>query len=122
MTPTIDEILAKMNNAKYFSKLDLNQAFHQITLAEESRYITTFSTHIGLRRYKKLNYGVSAAPEIFQNEIRQALNGLQNVMNIADDIILYAEDEENHDKFLEALFREKSDSKQKEMYVQSEQD
>ena len=36
--------------AKYFSKLDLAQAYHQLELHEDSRYITTFSTHIGLFR------------------------------------------------------------------------
>lgn len=33
--PAVDDILYKMNGGKVFSKLDLNQAFHQIELDEE---------------------------------------------------------------------------------------
>ena len=48
LTPTLDEIMADLNNAKVFSKLDLNQGYHQLELHEDSRYITTFSTHVRL--------------------------------------------------------------------------
>ena len=50
--PTIDDILFEMNGAKFFSKIDLKKAYHQIELDEESREITTFATHIGLFRYR----------------------------------------------------------------------
>ncbi|XP_067904988.1 melanocyte-stimulating hormone receptor [Heterodontus francisci] len=52
-----------MNGAKHFAKLDLNTGDHQIELAAESRYLTVFSTHIGLFRYKRLNFGVSSTAE-----------------------------------------------------------
>ena len=61
--------------AKYFSKLDLAQAYHQLELHEDSRYITTFSTHVGLFRYKRLNYGTNAAAEVFQYTLQQQLQG-----------------------------------------------
>ena len=64
--PTVDDVSFELNGAQYFSKLDLSQAYHQLELEEESRYITTFSTHLGLYRYKRLNYGTIAAAEIFQ--------------------------------------------------------
>ena len=50
--PTIDEVLQDLNQSKFFSKLDLNSAYHQIELAPESRDITTFGTHERLYRYK----------------------------------------------------------------------
>jgi hypothetical protein len=58
--PTIDELINDLNGAKVFSKLDLRAGYHQFELHEDSRYITTFSTHIGLYRYKRLNFfGIS---------------------------------------------------------------
>ena len=39
-------------------KIDLNNGYHQLVLHEESRYITTFTTHVGLRRYKRLMFGI----------------------------------------------------------------
>jgi hypothetical protein len=64
--PKVEDISLELNGAKYFSKLDLAQAYHQLELHEDSRYITTFSTHVGLFRYKRLNYGTNVAAEIFQ--------------------------------------------------------
>ena len=70
ITPTMDEIIVKLNGARVFSKLDLNQGYHQIEIEKESRYITTFSTHKGLYRYKRLNFGIASAAEVFQNIIQ----------------------------------------------------
>jgi hypothetical protein len=60
-TPTIKEIIGVLNGAKVLSKLDLNQRYNQLELAPESRYITTFGTHLGLMRYRRLNFGISSA-------------------------------------------------------------
>ena len=86
--PTVEDISLELNGAKYFSKLDLSQAYHQLELHEDSRYITTFTTHVGLFRYKRLNYGTNAAAELFQHTLQQQLQGLTGVRNIADDIIV----------------------------------
>ena len=56
-TPTVDDLIHALNGATVFSKLDLRSGYHQLCLAKESRHITTFATHEGLRRYKKLNFG-----------------------------------------------------------------
>ena len=41
--PTVKETVQEVSNAKVFSKLDLNMAFHQIELHPDSRDITTFA-------------------------------------------------------------------------------
>ena len=71
--PTVDDVRFELNSAKYFSKLDLSQAYHQLELDPKSRHITTFSTHVGLYRYKRLNYGTNAAAEIFQYTLQTQL-------------------------------------------------
>ena len=58
ITPTMDDVIHELNGAKVFSKLDLNAGYHQLELHPASRYITTFTTHLGLRRYKRLNFGI----------------------------------------------------------------
>ena len=62
--PTLDELIHDLNGATMFSKLDLRAGYHQLELNAESRYITTFSTHVGLFRYKRLNFGINSASEI----------------------------------------------------------
>ncbi|CAB4036769.1 Hypothetical predicted protein [Paramuricea clavata] len=103
ITPTIDDVIADLNDAKVFSKLDLNQGYHQLELSEESRYITTFSTHVGLRRYKRLNFEVTSAAEIFQNTIRETLEGLNGCINISDDILVYGSNQKEHDNNLKSV-------------------
>ena len=90
--PTVDDIISDLNGATTFSKLDLNQGYHQLELTPESRDATTFSTQDGLWRYKRLNFGVSSASEIFQHAIARALSGIDGVKNMSDDIIVYGKD------------------------------
>lgn len=66
LMPTFEDFLPRLKNAKVFSRLDIKDAFHQIELSESSRYITTFITHRGMYRYKRLMFGISCAPEMFQ--------------------------------------------------------
>lgn len=56
--PTVDEILQSLNGSKVFSKLDLRWGYHQLELTPDSREITTFVTHCGLFRYKRLLFRV----------------------------------------------------------------
>ena len=101
--PTVEETLIEMNGSKVFSKLDLNMGFHQIELDEASRPITTFTTHAGLFRYKRLMFGVSSAPEIYQYTIQQVLKDCPGSKNMTDDIIIYADSVEEHDRRLEKV-------------------
>ena len=98
--PTIDDLVADLNGATVFSKLDLSSGYHQLELEPESRHITTFSTHVGLRRYKRLMFGINAASEIFQNAIEEILTGLPGCKNFSDDIIVFGATTAEHDQIL----------------------
>ena len=101
LIPTVEDISLELNGSQWFSKLDLSQAYHQLELDEASRYITTFSTRIGLFRYKRLNYCTNAAAEIFQYTLQQQLQDLPGIKNIADDIIVYGKTRKEHDTNLD---------------------
>ena len=98
--PSVEEVMLDLNGAKYFSKIDLNAAYHQILLDEDSRNITTFSTHRGTFRYKRLFFGVCSASEEFQHIISQVLHDIPGATNIADDILVYGKTKEEHDEAL----------------------
>ena len=82
--PTVDELLQDFNEATVFSKLDLKDGYHQIELSEDSRDITTFVTNKGLYRYKRLNFGISSASEMYQHIIEQVIQGCDGARNISD--------------------------------------
>ena len=73
LTPTIKEIIKALNRATVFSELDLNQGYNQLELTPESRYITTFSTHIGLRRYTVLTLVYPARQKFFKTSSAKPL-------------------------------------------------
>ena len=100
---TLDEVIHDLNGATVFSKLDLNQGYHQLLLHPDSRHITTFSTHTGLFRYNRLSFGINAAAEKFQNVIASAISDIPNVNNTSDDVIIYGVNVQEHDKALHAV-------------------
>ena len=97
----IPTVLHDLNGSTVFSKLDIKWAFHQVELSEASRPITTFATHKQLFRYKRLMFGVSCTPEMYQRVIQQVLEGCDGVRNIHDNIIVHGQRTEEHDKRLE---------------------
>ncbi|XP_037028486.1 uncharacterized protein K02A2.6-like [Bradysia coprophila] len=101
--PTIENFLPQLENAKFFSKLDIEQAFHQVEISENSREITTFITKRGLFRYKRLMFGINCAPEIFQKIMEQILNGCDGTLNASDDIIVYGNTKKEHDERLDRV-------------------
>ena len=103
LMPTVDDLITDLNGATVFSKLDLSSGYHQFELSPESRNITTFSTHVGLRRYKRLLFGINAAAEIFQNAIEEILAGLPGCNNISDDIIVFGRGQKEHDTNLRGV-------------------
>ena len=86
--PTVDDVSFELNGAKYFTKLDLSQACHQLELDENSQKIATFSTHVGLYCYKHLNYGTNASAEIFQYMLQSQLHGLKGVKNMKNTMTI----------------------------------
>ena len=87
--PIIDDILPSLNDVKVLSKADLKEGFLQCQLDEESSKLTTFQTPWGRYRYKRMRpFGISPAPELFQQRLDQNLEGLDGVHMIADDILI----------------------------------
>ncbi|XP_030853873.1 uncharacterized protein K02A2.6-like [Strongylocentrotus purpuratus] len=101
--PTIEEVLQELSISKVFSKIDLKWGYHQLELHPESREVTTFVTHCGLFRYKRLLFGINAAPEIYQYEIHRVIAGIEGAANISDDIIVHASTQKEHDKRLKQV-------------------
>ena len=107
--PTVDEVIQNMNGSTVFSKLDLKWGYHQLELSPDSRGITTFATHCGLYRYKRLLFGVSSASEQYQHEIQTALAGIEGQENISDDIIVHGKGQVQHDERLEMVIKRLND-------------
>ena len=100
--PKVDETLAQLAGAVVFSKLDANSGFWQIPLAKKSRLLTTFITPFGRYCFNKMPFGISSAPEHFQKKMSEILRGLDGVLCLMDDVLVYGRNETEHDQRLMA--------------------
>ena len=98
--PTVEGILSQLSGAKVFSKLDANSGFWQIPLSPSSRPLTTFLTPFGRYHFNKLPFGLSSAPELFQKRMSKLLEGMEGVVCLIDDVLIF---EEEHDVRLRAV-------------------
>ena len=103
--PRVDDTLAKLHGAKIFSKLDANSGFWQIPLAEKSKLLTTFITPSGRYCFNKLPFGISSAPEHFQKRMNKILHGLDGVLILMDDILVFGRDQKEHDSRLKMVLQ-----------------
>jgi transposase InsO family protein len=109
--PTFDDVLPKLLNAKVFSKVDVKEAYWHIKLDEKSSFLTTMITPIGRFRWSRLPFGLKVSSEIFQKRLHHALNDLEGVICVADDIIILGrgssqkEAEQDHATNLSSLLK-----------------
>ena len=94
--PNTDDLLAEIGGGKWFTKLDLTQAYTQLELEESSKDYTTINTHQGLYRFNRLPYGISSAPGIFQRCMENILRGIPYVQVRIDDILVAGRSKEEH--------------------------
>ncbi|XP_032241511.2 uncharacterized protein K02A2.6-like [Nematostella vectensis] len=87
--PVIDDLLPQLTNAKVFSVVDAKNGFWHIQLDDKSSFLTTFGTPWGRYRWTRMPFGIAPAPEEFQRRLVQALEGLEGVKPIFDDILIF---------------------------------
>ena len=72
---------------KIFSKVDLTSGYWHCQLDSESSMLATFQTPFGCYRATRLPFGLSVSSEIFKKRLCQALESLNGVSAVADDIL-----------------------------------
>lgn len=104
--PTFESILLELHGAKYFSTIDLTSAYFHIVLDEQSRHLTNFFAGEALYRCCRLPFGLTNAPDIFQ-EVMQTiiLAGCEGTVNYQDDVLVFGATKEEHDKNLQEVMK-----------------
>ena len=102
---TLNDIVHKLCKAKYMACFDALKGFLHVPLDENSKLLTAMLTPIRVFIYNVLTMGLTNANDIFEQCLCDLLHGLDDVFNIADDILVigetYEEFKDNVIRFLD---------------------
>ena len=108
--PIVEDALSALANCKVFSKLDLEQAYTQLPVDEESAKLLAVTTHKGIFSVHRVPFGISSGPAIFQRRVCTLLAGIEGVVVWLDDILIAGGNQQDHDERLIEVLRRLSDA------------
>ena len=101
----IDDILALLGKAKYFSSLDLKSGYWQVAMDEKDKEKTAFACHRGLFEFNVMPFGLSNAPANFQELMSVVLQDCSGFATAyLDDLLIFSESLEEHMKHISIIF------------------
>ena len=98
LLPLIAETIAQLKKAVIFTKIDIQQAFHKLCMAVESKDATTFAYRFGAYRWKVMPFGLTGGLASWQRFIHNLLWEYLNNFCTAylDDILIYSTSMKEH--------------------------
>ena len=96
--PHINQLIDRLSNAKWFSKLDLANGYHQIRVDPAHVHKTAFTTRYGMFEWLVLPFGLTNAPSIFMQLMQEVLAPFLDTFVVVylDDILIYSTTLEAH--------------------------
>lgn len=90
--PLIDDCLQMAQRAKWYTLIDVKDAYWRIAMDEESIPYTAFSTADGLYEWTRMPFGVTNGPATFQRYIDYTLRDYIGKCCVAffDDVLVYS--------------------------------
>jgi len=108
--PNVKSLSGLLYGKKIFSKLDLVKAFYHIPVAKDDIEKTAIITPFGLYEFLCMPFGLRNAAQSFQRYMHSVLRNLNFVFVYIDDILIFSENEEEHQKHLEMVFQRLADN------------
>jgi hypothetical protein len=104
--PKMDHILQRVVGAKRISMLDGYSGYNQISVVEEDKNKTTFTTPWGTFMYEKMPFGLMNAGATFQRAMDISFIGEKDrfVVIYLDDITVFSTSDEEHLQHLKQTF------------------
>ncbi|KAF8713242.1 hypothetical protein RHS03_00737, partial [Rhizoctonia solani] len=96
--PRQNDLMAKLQHAKLFTKLDLQWGYNNIQIKEGNEWKTAFRTKYGLFEYLVMPFGLTNAPAAFQHFMNNLFRDLVDITVVIylDNILIFSENPEDH--------------------------
>ena len=102
--PRVQDLLGRISQARWLSKLDPNKGFYQIPLVPESVPKTAFCSPWGKFAFTRMPFGLMKVPTSFQRVMDEALAWQENSScTCIDDIVVFSETWDGHLKHVRAV-------------------
>ncbi len=100
--PNLEETFTALHGSKWFSVLDLKSGYYQIEMEEEDKAKTAFVCPLGFWEFQRMPQGITNAPSTFQRLMEKCMGdmNLKEAIVFLDDIIIFSETLEEHEKRL----------------------
>ena len=99
-----EDIMSKLKDDKFLSKIDLSKGFWQFLVEKSSQHLTGFSTTDGSYTFKKMLFGLVNSGSTFNRMMRKLLHGCSNADNYVDDILGHTRRWDDHLVTLRDIF------------------
>jgi Reverse transcriptase (RNA-dependent DNA polymerase) len=86
--PHIEDLIDKIGQAKFISKLDLLAGYWQIPLTPRAKEISSFVTPDGFYQYQRMAFGLKNAPSTFQRMMNFIVSDINNCEAYIDDVVV----------------------------------
>ncbi|GJW33445.1 putative nucleotidyltransferase, ribonuclease H, partial [Tanacetum coccineum] len=103
--PRIDDLFDQLQEAKYFSKIDLRSDYHQLRVRSEDIPKTEFRTRYGHYEFLVMPFGLTNAPAVFMDLMNRVFHDYldKSIVVFIDDILVYSKSKEEHEQHLRAV-------------------
>ena len=94
----IDTLMNRLLHAKWFTAIDIMDAYNRVRMKEGEEWKTAFRTVYGLYEYLVMPFGLTNAPATFQELINNTLKEYLGDFVVAylDDILIFSDTYEEH--------------------------
>ncbi|KAI2653818.1 Transposon Tf2-6 polyprotein [Labeo rohita] len=105
--PLVPSALEQLRSARYFTKLDLRNAYNLIRIREGDEWKTAFSTTTGHYEYSVMPLGLVNSPSVFQAFVNDVFRDMLNrwVIVYIDDILIFSDTLESHIQHVRAVLQ-----------------